>query len=264
MLTSFLIGQIVLMVLAPLALGFWLKRRLGLTWGLFLGGALAFVSGWVVTNFVPIPGIAGYLVASVAQMGILYLIYRFQLKSVDTEREAMMVGAGHGGTELILIGIIAVALPLSQMSNLRDATDAELIDLASRTDGIPAEEVEPSRVDELREIIDSFWETPWYVPVAQSAQALALLPIQIALAIVVLGALTHNNLRPLFGAMAVHFLSRILPAYAWLYAGIFAWLALSLLFGGIALWFLSRFWSVIQNQAQVEARAQHRASGKNK
>ncbi len=253
--------QFLLMLGAPVAVGFWLKRRLGLPWSLFLGGALAFVLAWVVTNFLPLPGELGLLLTSITQMGALYLIYRFQLKTVHTEREAFMVGAGQAGVELILLAIIFVALPLMQMSPLRDATDEEIISLAARTDGVTEEEVEPERIDELREIIDDYWNTPWYGPLVQSVQSLSFLPIQIALAVIVLGAWMQNHWRSLIGAMALHFLSRIVPIYGGLFGGPIVWLALSLLFCGIACWFLGRLWPVIKDQAQAAFKA-HRKSEK--
>jgi len=251
MLTAMLYLQIALMIVAPVLIGIWLKRRLKLSWMLFLGGALAFVAAWVVTNFVPLPGIARVLLASVAQMGILYLVFRYQLKAVETEREALMVGTGQGGAELIVLGIIFVALPLTQMMSLRDATDADLISLAVRTDDVAEEDVEPSRVDEIREIIDDFWSTQWYVPLIQLAQYLALIPIQIVLAIIVLGSWVHQRWQPLVGAVALHFLSRVLPLLGWAYVGILAWLALTLLFSGFAVWFLIKLWPAIRHQASA-------------
>ncbi len=251
MLTAMLYLQITLMIVAPILVGFWLKRRLRLSWMLFLGGALAFVAAWVVTNFVPLPGIASVLLASVAQMGILYLVYRYQLKAVETEREALMVGTGQGGAELIVLGIIFVALPLTQMMSLHDATDAELVSLAARTDDVAEEDVEPSRVDEIRELIDDFWSTQWYVPLVQVAQSVALIPIQMALAIIVLGSWMHQRWQPLAGAVALHFLSRILPLFGGAYGGLFVWLVLTLLFSGFAVWFLVKLWPTIRNQTSA-------------
>lgn len=246
MLTALLGIQLVLLFVTPVAVGFWLKRRLGLPWSLFFGGALAFVISWVITNFIPLLGELGLLLSSITQMGALYLIYRLQLKA-DTEREALMVGAGLAGPELLLISILAI-LSLMQMLPLRDATDETIIELAARIDDISEEDVEPARINELREDIDDFWNTPWYVPLLQLVQSLALLPVQIALAVIVIGALIHDNLRPLLNAIILHFLSRLLPAYGGLIGGLFIWFGLSLLCTGVALWFLKRLWSEIEGQ----------------
>jgi len=250
-LETMLIAELVLLFVAPIALGFWLNRRLGLAWMLFLGGALAFVISWIVTAFLPLPAELGLLITSVAQMGTLYLIYRYMLNAVSTEREALMVGVGQGGIELIILVAFLLLPTFTQMQNLRDANDETLIDLIARNDDIPAEEVEPSRIDELRENIDDYWSTPWYVPPVQTLATLSTLPIQMALAIVVLSAVTQNNLRPLGGAMALYFLAKSLPVFASLVGGTVAWLLLSLIFAGIAIWFLRRLWPVIQEQTEA-------------
>ena len=257
MLISTLYFQIALMIVIPIVLAIWLKRRLRLSWMLFFGGVLAFVAAWVVTNFIPLPDIGRVLLASVAQMGILYLVYRYQLKTVETEREALMVGAGQGGTELILLAIFFVALPLMQMMSLRDATDADLISLVARADDISEDSVEPSRIDEVREVIDDFWNTQWYIPLLQLVQSLALIPVQMALSVVVLGVLIHQHWRPLAGAIALHFLSRAFPL---LVGGIFGslliWMILTWVFGGLALWFLVRLWPTAQDQTLVLVQSQ--------
>ena len=308
MLTTSLIIQLVLFVVPPIMVGFWLNRRLGLTWFLFMAGALAFVVSWMITVFVPAQ--LNLLISSVAQMGALYLIYRFWLNTVRTEREALMVGAGQGGLELILLGVFA-AMSLLQVSQLRNATDdtlaslvAEVDDIAEETvqpariaemresiddfwnspwygpviqpvqtfvrvlplryatddrlidllveiNDLPEEEVEPERIADLRQFIDSFWNSPWYAPAVHPIQSLAALPIQIALSVIVLGALTHKRWQPLIGAMAVHLLSRLLPLYGQLFGGVIAWLGVTILFGGIAIWFLKRLWPAVQQQTDA-------------
>jgi uncharacterized membrane protein YhfC len=216
----------------------------------FLGGALAFVVSWVIVSLIPVGGALNLVVASIVQMGALYLIYRFQLKTVRTEREAIMVGVGLGGVELILLGVIAL-FTLVQMLPLDGASDEILIDLAARIERIEADEVTPSQIDDLRELSDEYWSRPWYEPLVQLVQPLTVLVIQAALSVIVLGAVKQNDLRPLFGAMALHYLSRVLPAYGAAMGGVGVWLVLSLAFGVLAAWFLARLWPTIQDQNEV-------------
>jgi uncharacterized membrane protein YhfC len=248
MLTVAFVIQFILLIGAPILVGFWLKHRLNLSWFLFFGGALAFVAGWIITNFIPLPGEIGLLVTSIVQIGALYLVYRLQLKDVETTKEALMVGLGQGGVELILIGLFSI-ITFIQMVPLREATDEQIISIAAASDNIPEEEVEPSRIDELRELIDEYWSAPAYAPLLQVVQPLSILPIQMALSIVVLGALVNETLRPLLGAMALHFLSRILPIYANFFGGLFAWALLSLGLAALAVWFLIRLWPVVEAQS---------------
>lgn len=257
MLTSALIIQIVVLFAAPIAIGLWLNRRWRVSWILFLGGALAFVIAWVVVSVLPVPGVLNLVLMSIAQMAALYIVYRYQLKTARTEREAIMVGVGQAGMELILLGIISL-LTLIQLLPLQNATDATVIDLAARIEGIPVEEVQPSQIDDIRDRIDSYWERPWYAPLFQLTQPLTYLPIQASLAIIVLWAITQNDLRPLLGAMALHYLSRVLPVYGASVVGIALWFVLSLLFGGLAIWFLRRIQPVVQQQNELALKEQIR------
>ncbi len=250
MLTLALIFQSVVLFVIPIAVGLWLNRRWGLSWILFLGGALAYVASWVVVSIIPVAGVLSLVLSSITQMGALYLIYRFQFKTVRTEREAIMVGVGQGGMELILVGLVAL-LTFLQLRPLRYATDETLISLAARTESISEEEVQPAQIDDIRERISDYWDTPWYEPLIQLVQPLAFLPIQASLAVMVLGAVTQKDLRPLLGAMAMHYLSRVLPAYGAFLGGVAVWLGLSLLFGGIAVWFLNRLRPIVRHQNEV-------------
>ncbi len=261
MLKAALVIQFIILLIVPVAVGFWLRRQWALSWILFFGGALAFVSAWIITSFFPIGGEVSLLLSSIVEMGALYLIYRYQLKTVKTEREAIMVGAGLAGMELIIVGIFT-ALSFTQMLPLRTAPDQDLIEIAARADGVSEEEVEPERIDELRELVDDYWNRSWYVPLLQTTQPLTFLPIQAVLAVVVLGALVQSDLRPLVGAMALHFLSRILPIFGGIVGGLVIWLGLSLVFGGFAIWYLRRLWPTIQQETAKASQARRKAEKK--
>ena len=60
----------------------------------------------------------------------------------------------------------------------------------------------------------------------------------------------------LLGAMALHYLSRVLPVYGASAVGMALWLLLSLLFCGLAIWFLRRIQPVVrqQNESVLEER----------
>lgn len=247
MLTFALITQFIVLFAVPVGIGLWFNRRWGLSWRLFFGGALAFVAAWVVTSFLQLGGVLGLMASSTTEIGALYLVYRYQLKTVKTEKEALMVGAGLGGIELILMSVLAV-LALLQMTPLRDATDDAIIELAAQLKNIPTEEVELGDIDEVRDLVDSYWNRPAYEPLLMVIQPLSFLPIQMVLAIITLGALIHQNLRPLLGAMSIHFLTRVIPAYGAYYGGIILGITLALLFGAAAVWFLYRLWPTISQQ----------------
>lgn len=310
MFTSSAIVQCILLLPIPIVLGFLVKQRLGLSWILFFGGALAFVSSYIFTSLIMLPGVLGLLFSSITQMGFLYLIYRFQLKTVDTAREALMVGLGLGGIEVILV-VVFIALSVLQANQLLNATDEALIDLVATTEDISEEEVAPVKIDRLRESIDGFWHTPWYgpriqpiqsviwalplrtasddilldwiaetsdlpeediqpervseirdyiesfwttpeyAPIIQPILSLIYIPIPVALAIIVSGAVIQNRWWPLMGATALHFLSQILPLLARLVGGVFLELSISLVFCGVATWFLRNLVPTIREQTQI-------------
>ena len=254
MITFALISHIIVLIAVPVAIGLWFNRRWRLSWFLFFGGSLAFVAAWVVTSFLALGGVLGLLASSITQMAALYLIYRYQLRTVRTEREALMVGTGLGGIELILMSVLAL-LTLMQMRPLRRASNEEIIRLAAQLNRVSEEEVRPADLDELRDLIDAYWNRPDYEPFLQMIQPLTFLPIQMVLAIITLAALIQQNLRPLLGAMSIHFLTRVTPSLAVSIGGTLVALALSLFYAGVALWFLYRLWPTAQKQnaaAQAE------------
>jgi uncharacterized membrane protein YhfC len=111
------------MIALPLLLGAFLARRFGLSWSLFGWGAVTFVGSQVVhlpllegltlalhdasalrahallTNAI-ILGVA----AGVCEEGARYLAYRFLVPRARSWPEGLMLGAGHGGMEAILLG----------------------------------------------------------------------------------------------------------------------------------------------------------------
>jgi uncharacterized membrane protein YhfC len=246
-LTFALATQIIVLFAAPVGIALWFNRRWGLSWILFFGGALAFVAAWVVTSFLQLGGVLGLVASSITEIGALYLVYRYQLKTVTTEREAIMVGTGLGGIELILMSVLAL-LTLLQMTPLRDATDSAIIELAAQLKNIPEEQVVSGDIDEVRDLVDSYWNRSALEPILMVLQPLSFLPIQMALAIITLGALVQSNLRLLLGAMSIHFLTRVIPAYGAYYVGTILGIFLALLFGGVAIWFLYRLGPTIRQQ----------------
>jgi hypothetical protein len=152
---------------------------------------------------------------------------------------------------LLILVVFLIFPTFVQMSRLREASDETLTELAAQSQGISEDEIQPSDIDELRDSIDEYWSAPWYEPVVQAAASLSSLPVQMALSVIVLGALTRGTLFPLVGAMALHFLAETIPIFAGLAAGIWVWLAVSLLTAGIAVWFIHRVWPTAVAQTQA-------------
>jgi uncharacterized membrane protein YhfC len=115
-----------LMMGMPLALGWWIAKKRRVSWGLFGIGAVTFIGAqvlhvpfnwlilqrWqllpddmsVVANRIVMALFLG-LSAGVFEEGARYLTYRFWAKDARTWGRGLMLGAGHGGIESILIGV---------------------------------------------------------------------------------------------------------------------------------------------------------------
>ncbi len=133
--------SILLMILVPLALAAWLRRRTPTPWLLFSLGALTFIlsqavhlplNNWLANiGFLPgktapdLPvirmaltlGLTAGLSEELARTGAFALIKRFKPNWLRLQ-DALMLGLGHGGIEAMMIGVI-VAATLSALLPLR-------------------------------------------------------------------------------------------------------------------------------------------------
>jgi uncharacterized membrane protein YhfC len=117
-----------LMILVPLTVGTWIARRYHVEWGFFGAGALTFVAAqvfhvpfnvFVESRFLPQIG-EGFsltllsvvlfygLSAGVFEECARYIMYRYWRRDARTWAEGLMVGAGHGGIEALILGFIFV------------------------------------------------------------------------------------------------------------------------------------------------------------
>lgn len=122
--------EVLAVVAAPLALAVWLRKRWpSLSWATFGAGALAFVGSqllhlpfnayvleWLVSPLSALPERA-QLWVSAALLGLSaglfeelarYAAYRAHAPARRSGADALMLGAGHGGTESILLGLFVL------------------------------------------------------------------------------------------------------------------------------------------------------------
>jgi len=190
-----------LMICLGLGLGVWLARRRRLSWGLFGIGAVTFVASQVahipfnllVLNRAlvalgwPDPASTGALIgasvllglsAGVFEEGARYLMYRFWAKKARSWEEALMIGAGHGGIEAVLLGLLA-GYTLLQMLALRG------VDLATV---VPAGQLEVARLQ-----VEAYWATPWYGVLLGPVERLLAICLHLSLSVMVLQCFTRRN-----------------------------------------------------------------------
>ena len=130
--------SVILMLAMPLALANWLARRYRVSWGLFGVGVVAFVgsqvahipfnlfvesAGWLpnarggLSNLLIIAGFLG-LSAGFFEESARYVVYRWWARDARTWSQALMLGAGHGGIESILLGFL-LAINVAALAGVR-------------------------------------------------------------------------------------------------------------------------------------------------
>ncbi len=199
-------------ILTPFALGFTLKRRLGVSWRWFFVGAAMFLAALirsplnqVVSSAVLTQGygntlttliLAAFpsLTAGVFEEGARYIAYRYVIEDHDL-RVGLMYGAGHGGIESIfIVGVNVLILGMLLL-------------------------ISPSSLPQP--ILTSILMTPVYMPLVGLYERLGAMTLQIGLSVMVLEYFNRKDVRYLAGAMALHFLvdfvSLVTVRYGWVY-----------------------------------------------
>ncbi len=231
-----------LMIALPLGLGFFLTHRFQLGWRLFwIGGSVFVLSqmGHLPFNFavgvlfqrgvLPAPpaewalafnAAFGGLSAGIFEEVARYLMYRYWAKESRWWGEGVLLGAGHGGVEAILLGAL-VLVGYLQLVALQGA------DLSAVSEAEAA-------------AVRQYWSMPWPDSLIGALERLFTLPLHIACSVLVLQAFTRGGIRWLGLAVAWHALVDAIAAVwisqaygiyaAELALGIFALLSLGIIF----------------------------------
>jgi uncharacterized membrane protein YhfC len=241
--TSLLL-QFPLMLLLPIVAGWWIRRRYGVSWAIFGMGALTFIGSqmvhlpvnWALGLLGGARGVALWplvwvalilgLTAGLSEEGARYLVLRFWLKRARGWRDALQFGAGHGGIEAIILGLLA-ALGLGSMILLATVDPAAL--------GVPAADA-----GQARAAAGLYWAQPWTMPLYAGLERLFAIIVHVALAVLVMRSVTHHQILYLLAAIALHTAMNAWAVWAaatydvfWVEAGVglFALLGLVLIWG---------------------------------
>ena len=118
-----------------------------------------------------------------------YFVLRFWLKKARSWRNGILFGAGHGGAEAIILGVLVLTSFVSMLviknTNLADVVPATQIELAQQQ-------------------VAAYWSTPWYDSLLGALERLFTLPVQIALAVLVMQVFTRKNILWLVYAILFH------------------------------------------------------------
>ena len=200
-------------ILAPLGLGYAMRRRLGVSWRWFYVGGVMFLAslirfplnryvssvvltqgyGYTLTTFI----LAAFpsLTAGVFEEGARYIAYRYVIDE-HSLKNGLMYGAGHGGIESIfIVGVNVLTLGVLLLVN-------------------------PLMIP--RQLLESITLSPAYLPLVGLYERLGAMTVQIGLSVMVLEYFRKRDVRYLVGAVALHFLVDFVALatmrYGWVYS----------------------------------------------
>jgi uncharacterized membrane protein YhfC len=190
----------VLMIAMPVGLAIFLIRRWKLGARLWLIGAGTFILSQVghipfnvlatlALNRTPLANMTpeAQLIFNAWFLGVSaglfeelfrYGMFRWWARDARSWRKGVLTGAGHGGVEAILIGIV-VLYGFLQLATLRTA------DLSTV---VPADQLATAQQQ-----VSAYWSMTWYNSLLGAVERFFTIPIQIACAVLVLQTFTHRQ-----------------------------------------------------------------------
>lgn len=188
------------MIAMPIGLAIYLTRRWKLGWGLWFIGAATFILSQV--GHIPFNSVAGailnrtsmvnwskpnQLIFNAIFLGLSaglfeelfrYGMFRWWAKDARSWKKGILLGAGHGGAEAIIIGGL-VFYSFFQLAAYRN------IDLATV---VPTAQLEVAKAQ-----IAAYWSATWYAALLGAVERFFTIPVQIALSVIVLQTFTRKQ-----------------------------------------------------------------------
>lgn len=199
-----------LMILMPLALGWLVARRHSVSWTLFGIGAATFILSQVAHvpfNFFFFKAIGEWLTgltearrlvvtavllgvsAGVFEEGSRYLTYRYWAKDARTWGSGLMLGAGHGGAEAIILGLLA---------------GINFVVLSAMQAGYLTNVVPPEQKLLVDDLLTGVFSAAWYDTILGAAERFFALGLHLALSLLILQVFVRRHIVWLFVAIAWH------------------------------------------------------------
>ncbi len=198
------------MILIPIIVALFIHSKTRASFRFFFIGAVTFIlsqvlhipfnavvqsAGWLPTDLTSWPnlllvGLFAGLSAGVFEETARYLTYRFWAKDARSWSRGLMLGAGHGGIEAILLGALGAISFVSLIATTRNETAMSVL---------PAEQralVEGALADILN--------TPWYGLLLGGLERVFAILAHLAMSVIVLQAFLRRSIRWLFLAIGYH------------------------------------------------------------
>jgi uncharacterized membrane protein YhfC len=200
----------ILMIIIPIGMGIIISRRRKASWRFFAIGSVTFILSQVAhipfnwfffswltkelfgisqtLELIIIAFLAG-LSAGVFEESARYLSFRFWAKDARTWGRGLMLGAGHGGAESIILGII-VGLNIIFLWLFNEGWFSAYLPL--------------EQIPLLEESIAVMLDEPWFGAFLGAVERLSVLIVHLALSIIVMQVFTRGRLRWLILAIIWH------------------------------------------------------------
>jgi uncharacterized membrane protein YhfC len=204
-----LLVDVPIMLFLPVYLGYRIKKRYGVSWMFWAAGAGAFIASQVVhlplnwalgllgkpklLGLLPLPwlALAAGLSAGLCEELARFVTVRFVLrKARRTWQEALQLGAGHGGVEAMILGLLALT-QIGAMVFLSLFSPAKL--------GVPPEQM--GAVDAAR---DAFWLMPPWTVAIGGLERLSAMSIHVACSVLVVRGVARRQPLWLLAAIGLH------------------------------------------------------------
>jgi uncharacterized membrane protein YhfC len=201
----------ILMIALGVGLGILLTHRFAIGWRLWWIGAATFVISQI--GHIPFNIAVGTLLrrgilpspqeelnlaftaiflglsAGVWEECARYATFRWWAVDARTWRKALVLGAGHGGIEAILLGVVVLYTYL-QLLALQGTDLAKIIS--------------PDRLEIVQEQVNAYWSIPWYATLLGALERIFALITHLTLSVLVLQAFVRRHIRWLFLAIIWH------------------------------------------------------------
>lgn len=181
------------MIVLPIIAAFYLGRKFKLSWKLFLAGGLTFIASQVL--HVPLvlalnPTFQSWgNIAFAIMLGLLaglfeetarYILFKFILKKTSSWKEGVFIGLGHGGTEAIILGVLAAVAFINLLVY-------RTIDL-STVPSIPADQLELAKQQ-----VTAYWSAPVYMAILGFVERIFAMCLHVALSVMVLFSIVNKK-----------------------------------------------------------------------
>ncbi len=160
--------------------------HLPLNWALGLLGGGRGVALWPLAPMALVAGLS----AGICEEGARWVVLTFFLKQVRRWDQGLQYGAGHGGVEAIIFGVLALASFVSM--------------IALRSSDLSALNLGGASAAQAQAQMAQYWATPWYMSIVAGLERVFAITLQIAMALLVVRSVARRQPLYLLAAIGLH------------------------------------------------------------